>query len=95
MDVLVLTTDKVLSEEERDKASKNLEGMTEYLGMKVILIDGGIGARVERDHSDLVAAVTAQTEAIGLLIEALVDQEESSAEEAAEAMTYLSGRKDN
>lgn len=94
MDVLVLTTSEKLSESQREATRPFVESMGERLGLTVILLDSGVTGHIERDLSPLIAAVTAQTEAIGLLIEALVEQGEPD-EDDEPASTYLSGRKIN
>lgn len=89
MDLLILNSTRPLSREEFDRLKPAMEKIEKATGMKVVLLDDPLSAKVERDLQPLVDALTAQTEMMGRLVLALAD---SGAEDEPEApRTYMDG----
>jgi hypothetical protein len=66
--LLVMKYPMMLTREQRDALSSLMEGVTAQLGCKVVICDGGSDATyTPPGMSELIAAITGQTEAINAL----------------------------
>ena len=69
--ILILSTDRILSWEQREAMQAALAPLAQRLGMEPVIADPGIQVTVQRDMQPLVDAVEAQTAAINQLIAVL------------------------
>lgn len=89
---LIITTDEFLTEKQIGLLSGYAAAAAAELGLAPIVLDGGKKAEISHDLSGLIAAITAQTEAINhlagsnmALVEAMTGPEGDEVEQ------YLNG----
>lgn len=66
--LLIVSCEKVLSNVQREKMSKELDRIYDATGLKSVFFDGGIKGEVSRDFSSLVEAIRIQSDAITSLV---------------------------
>lgn len=90
-DLLVLTTDQVMSAEESAKCQSMANILGEKLGMQALFLSSGIQAKVERDLTPLIEMMGKQVEAINRLAGAIEEMlsEEDQVQDESDGDLYL------
>jgi chaperone required for assembly of F1-ATPase len=95
-DLLIVTMEKPLSAEAAQRMAPLLENMEKRLGVRIVVLEDGMKATVDRDMSGLIKTIESQTKAISELaavnqriLQAMLEEPEDG--DQAQSGGYLNG----
>ena len=90
--LLVVSTDRPLSSEAREKMTKALEPIAQSIGAKPLILSDGLQAGIHSDILPLLESLLDEQRKTNSLLLALVDAMADERDPDAEPQTYLSGK---
>ncbi|AMO78018.1 hypothetical protein [Pseudomonas citronellolis] len=90
--LLVITTDRPLSMEAREKMARVLEPIAQSIGAKPLILDDGLQAGIHSDIRPLLESLLDEQRKTNGLLLALVEAMADERDPDAEPQTYLNGK---
>lgn len=90
--LLVISTDRPLSSEAREKMTKALEPIAQSIGAKPLILSDGLQAGIHSDILPLLESLLDEQRKTNGLLLALVEAMADERDPDAEPQTYLSGK---